>query len=124
MKSSQQQQINELKQTLVESLRKLAELEEQISNTDQSNLWRTIKNQTEFYNGHGQLTVSEISLKELMDTCRKLTENEETGENIYYLALHPENDNTYSGSIYQSISGDADVLWFSAENITGVCSDE
>lgn len=124
MKSSQQQQINELKQTLAESLRKLAELEEQISNTDQSNLWRTIKNQTEFYNGHGQLTVSEISLKELMDTCRKLTENEETSNNIYYLALYPEGNNTYSGSIYQSISGINDVLWFSADNITGVSSDE
>jgi hypothetical protein len=82
--------------------------------TEQGSLSVTdlILTQTTFYNGHGQLGVESIGIKQVMKIINDL---QETTKTDYYLHMCP---NT-SGSIYEvdGIEQGKDKLWFSAEEI-------
>ena len=81
-------------------------------------LWKQVLNQTEFYNNHGQLTLSEITLYEAMQLCEDLEDNIDDSCNIFYLALFKESD-YYAGTIYQSLAGNSsqDKMWVSFDKI-------
>lgn len=83
-------------------------------------LWNQVLNQTEFYNGHGQLVLATITLEEVMLLCDELSENIDVDDinDLFYLRLFKE-DNFYSGSVYQSTyQGEKDKLWVSFDKIT------
>lgn len=80
-----------------------------------------VLNQKEYYNGHGQMEVTELGLQECMSLCNELSDKCGEKENIFYLKLFPEVDG-YSGSVYQAIccSDEDDKLMLGIDNITGV----
>jgi hypothetical protein len=81
--------------------------------------YKTIFGQKEFYNGHGQLQVDELSLTECLGLIKQLGDNsKETDKpvyNIFYLSIFPEKEG-YSGNIHQSVIGD-DILWLTINNL-------
>lgn len=83
-------------------------------------LWKQVLNQTEFYNGHGQLILPEIKLSEAKKLLKDLSFNwEENLCDIFYLQMMDEENSDWSGSIYQcsGISDNEDRLWVSFERV-------
>lgn len=103
---------------LINDLIDYIESVESIKTKEVTPLWKRVLNQTEFYNGHGQLTLSEIALDEAMQLCEDLSDHTDSIYNIFYLKLFKEFDEEeyLTGSIYQS-EGDKEILWVSFERI-------
>lgn len=103
---------------LINSLIEYKESNEKVTLKENQPLWKRVLNQTEFYNGHGQLNLSEITLDEAMQLCEDLSDHIEDENNIFYLALHKEFDGEgyLCGTIYQSTIG-KDIQWVSFERI-------
>lgn len=91
-----------------------SKLQQQTTST--TPLWKQVLNQTDFYNNHGQLTLSEITLHEAMQLCDDLSDNIDDLNNIFYLALFKESD-YYAGTIYQSLGSGQDKMWVSFDKI-------
>jgi len=104
---------------LAEIDRKLKILEEDIYQ-EPTPLWKQVLNQTEFYNGHGQLSLSEIKLSEVGKLLKDLEDNwEEDLNDMFYINMMMEKDLSWSGSVYQC-TGDStsqDKLWASFDKI-------
>ena len=99
---------------------RIDELESKLNQpiTSPTPLWKQVLEQTEFYNNHGQLTLSEITLHEAMQLCEDLGDNIDDSCNIFYLALFKESD-YYAGTILQSLAGNSsqDKMWVSFDKI-------
>ena len=104
---------------LAEIDKKLKILEEGIYQ-EPTPLWKQVFNQTEFYNGHGQLTLSEIKLSEVGKLLKGLEDNwDEDLNDMFYINMMMEKDLSWSGSVYQCTGGfgSQDKLWVSFDKI-------
>ena len=73
--------------------------------------------QTEFYNGHGQMEISHMTLEDAIQLTRDITEGYEGDDNLFSLKVYPESCEGLSGAIYQDTSEGKDKLWLSVENL-------
>lgn len=82
----------------------------------QTPLYRLVFDQKEWYNGHGQLELSEIRLSEIKKLLTDMTENYDKLEDIFHLKLYIETNGNWSGSIYNDEDG-KEKMWVSFEKI-------
>lgn len=62
-------------------------------------LYKLVLNQTEFYNGHGQLTISELKFSEIKKLLIDLRENYDGLEDVFSIQMFVENDGSWSGTV-------------------------
>lgn len=86
--------------------------------SEETPLWKQVLGQTDFYFGHGQLTLAEITLEEATNLCEDLSNNTKGLSNLFYIKLFKEKAG-YSGSVHQyTCLGKEDKLWVSFDEIT------
>jgi len=78
--------------------------------------WKQVFNQTEFYNGNGQMEISEMELSSIQKLIDDLSKNCGCIEDIFYLQMFSEVDGRWCGSIYQDMGGSG-KLWLHIEDI-------
>ena len=84
------------------------------------NVAKLVLNQTTFYNGHGQMELSEAYIVDLIQLCRDLEkEYKGEGENCFILEVWPEQNKPCSASIYQvnGIKSGTNKLWLSIDKV-------
>ena len=97
---------------------RIEQLERKASNTTESTpLWKHVLNQTNFYNGHGQLTIAEIKLSEVKTLLKDLEDNCNSLNDLFSLNLFLESDGSWSGNVYQFISSNEEKLWVSFDKV-------
>lgn len=98
---------------------KCAELHKKLK--EETPLWKQVFNQTDFYNGHGQMTLGRLTLSEIKKLLQDLQENVpkqfDPMNDIFYLSLCVESDGTFSGSVNQSLDDGDDRLWLSIYSV-------
>jgi hypothetical protein len=82
----------------------------------QTPLYKLVFDQKEWYNGHGQLVLSEITITEIQKLLNDMTENYDKLEDIFHLKLYTEENGAWSGSIYND-EGGKEKMWVSFEKI-------
>lgn len=70
-------------------------------------LWKQVLEQKDWYNGHGQMEISEMSLEDVMILIDDLEDNYKGAENMFYVKLF----NDLGASICQT--DEKDTLWLS-----------
>lgn len=111
-----QKQIDELK----ELVDKYINTSKEVISKGVTPLWKQVLEQKEFYKGHGQMTLSEITLPEVKELLEDLSNNCGEIENIFYVSLFSEEDGRWSGHVQQSIkvaNSGLDKLWLSINTI-------
>ena len=96
-------------------------LEQKMINDSKENtpLWKIVLEQTDFFNGHGQMEINTLNLEQIEQLLEGLQENCESMNNIFYLQLFNEGKGEWGGSIYQSDGKGmgADKLWLGIEEV-------
>lgn len=92
------------------------------SKQESTPLWKQVLNQKEFYNGHGEMVLSEITLTEALHLCEQLTENINEINDIFILELCPEelDGEKYISGIIKQCSGlgeNEDKIWISFDKV-------
>lgn len=75
-------------------------------------LYKLVLNQTEFYNGHGQLTISELKFSEVRQLLIDLSENYDGLEDVFSIQMFVESNGGWSGTIENDKR-----MWLTIENI-------
>lgn len=96
-----------------------AELDKRLK--DETPLWKQVFNQTNFYNGHGQMNLERLTLSEIKKLLQDLQDNIpkqfDPMNDVFYLSLYVESDGSFSGNIHQSLDDNKDRLWLSLYNV-------